>query len=106
MTPETALQEKLKKQLARLDGLYLIKIHGSIFSRIGTPDFLACYKGHFVAIETKAPGNGLTPKQEFERKKLLDAGASYILAYDADVAVAQLLVYAREWERVRGSSNQ
>lgn len=39
----------------RGEGAWCIKIHGSEFMPVGTPDILGCYRGLFFAFETKLP---------------------------------------------------
>jgi hypothetical protein len=48
---------------------------------MGAPalDFYLCIEGDFVAIETKAPGKKLTPRQEATRDKICDAGGCVVV---------------------------
>lgn len=39
-------------------------------------DYILCIRGKFVAIETKAPGKKLTPRQELTVKQIEDAGGT------------------------------
>lgn len=37
-------------------------------------DFVGCHRGRFFAVETKAPGKSLTPRQELCRDQMREAG--------------------------------
>ncbi len=54
-------------------------------SGYGSPalDYLLCYKGRFVAIETKAPGKKLTSLQE-STKASMEAAGALVLVVDDD----------------------
>lgn len=52
--------------------------------RNGIPDIIACYRGRFLAIETKAPTTGqLKPLQRWELQQARLAGAHTIVARSA-----------------------
>lgn len=53
MAQEKSYENKIKSYLDSI-GAYYVKTHGDRFSKIGTPDIIACIKGHFVALEVKA----------------------------------------------------
>ena len=50
---EKVFENKIKSYLKSI-GAYFIKTHGDRFSKVGTPDIIACVNGHFVAGEVKA----------------------------------------------------
>ncbi len=51
---EQQLQAKILKYLYAI-GAYSIKVVSA--TRAGVPDIVCCYKGKFIAIEVKLPGN-------------------------------------------------
>ena len=51
------------------------KVHGSIFQRIGLPDYIACVRGAFVAVEVKKPGKVATKIQRHRLNQLRRCGA-------------------------------
>lgn len=63
-----AIRAEIKKRKAAGEPVWARKLHGSAYQR-DLPDWLICYAGMFVVIETKVGGNTLTPGQ---RKILLD----------------------------------
>lgn len=73
MTSEKALQTKVKKLLLNR-GAYCLKIVGSPYLPIGTPDMLACYKGVFLGLEFKVGKNKPTPVQLENLRKIEEAG--------------------------------
>ena len=55
MTPEGKVKEAVRKFL-RARGVWFYQPVQNGMGRVGIPDFICCYKGIFIAIETKAPG--------------------------------------------------
>jgi hypothetical protein len=85
---EAALQERVinKIQETYLDDVWVFKTHDQC--RVGVPDLLICFFGHFVAIELKRPRIGEkfpggrdpyirpTRMQEYNIRKINRAGGS------------------------------
>lgn len=72
-TPEGRVKKQVKA---------LLKEHGAWFNMpvptgYGVPmlDFIGCHQGKFFAVETKAPGEKLTPRQEATAALMEAAGA-------------------------------
>lgn len=57
-TPESKVKDRIKVIL-KAHGAYWAMPMGSGFGHAGVPDFLACHRGRFIAIEAKA-GKGTT----------------------------------------------
>lgn len=70
---EADLQRKMRAMLEQR-GAKVIKQHGDVYSEIGVSDLLVCYRGHFVAIETKMPGKKPTQMQERFLEEVRAAG--------------------------------
>jgi hypothetical protein len=72
LTPEGIIKDRVKKVL-RAAGAYY---HMPVSNGMGAPslDFIACYRGHFIAIETKAPGKKPTPRQLITMRDMAAAG--------------------------------
>lgn len=45
----------------------------------GIPDFVGCYKGHFFAIEAKAPSGKPTERQLQRKYGIMNGGGKYFL---------------------------
>lgn len=58
--PEKNVEDAIKRHLISV-GAWFVKIYANAQQGIGYPDIIACYKGHFLALEVKAP-NGRTAK--------------------------------------------
>lgn len=54
-----------------------------------TLDYLICYRGRFIAVETKAPGKKPTDRQKMIIQQILAAGG-VALVVDGDTALEQL----------------
>ena len=67
MTPEGKVKKKVKEYLVSIGAWYYMPVSNGM-GRSGCPDILVCYKGHFLAFETKAPGKlkNTTPNQDRE----------------------------------------
>jgi hypothetical protein len=65
MTPEGKVKEDCKKLLKSFGIWYYMPVQNGM-GVVGIPDIIACWKGRFLAIETKAPGkrSNTTPNQE------------------------------------------
>jgi len=73
MPREASLQRKVIKYL-RERGAYVFKVVGSPMQQRGTPDLLVSYRGRFIAIELKVPGEEPTRLQEYELAKVRESG--------------------------------
>jgi len=82
MTPEGKVKKKCKEYLKSIGAWYYMPVSNGM-GRVGCPDILVCYKGRFLAFETKAPGKikNVTPNQQRELDDLRRVNA---LAYVVD----------------------
>ena len=55
MTPEGKVKKQVREYL-RKKGIWFYQPVQNGMGQVGIPDFICCYKGQFIAIETKAPG--------------------------------------------------
>jgi hypothetical protein len=64
-TPEGKVKEACKKFLKARGAWYFMPVSNGM-GQVGIPDIICCYRGKFVAIETKAPGKkgNVTPNQK------------------------------------------
>lgn len=86
MTPEGKVKAAVKRMLASLPSHYKFM---PVQRGMGAPalDFYCCIRGRFVAIETKAPGKKLTPRQEMTRQEIHGAGG-LVFAVDDAIGIA------------------
>lgn len=77
-TPESKVKTKIKATLKNYGAYYAMPI-GSGFGVSGTPDFLCCVNGHFLAIEAKANGGKTTALQEKSLRSIREAGGIAIV---------------------------
>jgi hypothetical protein len=73
--PEGKLHTKIQARIKQAGG-FVVKIHASedSFMRVGLPDLLCCYRGRFVGLEVKMPGNTPTPVQKAVLQEIVSAG--------------------------------
>lgn len=103
-TPEGKIKNQVKKILNEFggDGLPLsvqnatepygpLKAFWPVQNGMGSPslDCLVCYRGLFIAIETKAPGKKPTPRQETTISEYRAAGA-IVLVIDGEKGYEEL----------------
>jgi hypothetical protein len=89
--PEGKLVASTRKYL-RLRGARAFKIQGGAdsFQEIGIPDILCCYKGVFVGLEAKMPGNKPSAKQIAVLNEIAEAGG-YAAVFTTIEEVIRLL---------------
>lgn len=98
MTPEGRVKAKVNKALKGLgpDCWKFMPVQ----SGYGTValDYLLSIKGHFVAIETKAPGKNLTPLQEGTKAAIEAAGGIVLIVWDeTSLEIAMKIILALEF---------
>jgi hypothetical protein len=82
MTPEGRVKNDVKKVLKARGIWYFMPMQNG-FGVVGIPDFICCWEGHFLAIETKAPGKrgDTTANQDRKLQEIQDHGG-YSLVVD------------------------
>jgi hypothetical protein len=84
-TPEGKVKKHVKDYLKSIGAWYYMPVSNGM-GRVGCPDILVCYKGVFMAFETKAPGKlkNVTPNQEREIAEINAAGGLAIVVDSVD----------------------
>lgn len=54
-TPEGKVKKQVREFLRKHEIWFYQPVQNGM-GVVGIPDFICCFKGHFIAIETKAPG--------------------------------------------------
>lgn len=72
MTPEGKVKLKVKAMLTEFKAYQ----HWPVLTGYGAPtlDCIGCYHGLYFAVETKAPGKHLSPRQELTKSEIEAAG--------------------------------
>lgn len=78
---ENAIVARIQRHLTGR-GAWHVKATGVALN--GCPDILACYRGHFLAIEVKTPHGTVRPNQRYQLDKIDDAGGQAIVARSID----------------------
>jgi Holliday junction resolvase len=69
ITKEGSVKKDIKAILDTL-GVYYFMPSGNGYGRSAIPDFVGCYKGHFIAIEAKADNLQATAIQQRELNRI------------------------------------
>lgn len=82
-TPEGKVKNAVKK-LLKSRGIYYFMPMQNGMGVVGIPDIIACWDGHFLAIETKAPGkiNNVTANQRNQLDQIAKANGTAIVVDD------------------------
>jgi VRR-NUC domain len=85
MTPEGKVKDACKRLLKQHGIWYYMPVQNGM-GVVGIPDIIACWKGQFLAIETKAPGklSNVTPNQQNTINEINRNGGWAIVVDDAD----------------------
>lgn len=72
--PETLLRTRIIKRLVKERPGFWAVIHGSAMQMSGLPDIVGCYRGRFVGLEVKVPGEKPDPIQSHRLESIIRAG--------------------------------
>jgi hypothetical protein len=87
--PEARLSRSIMAAL-KARGAFVFKVWGSEHMMAGLPDIIGCYRGWFIAVETKMPGNTTSKRQDFVIARLRAAGARVVVAQSVSEALQVL----------------
>ena len=82
--PEKIFEDKVKAYLESKGAWYVKYWGGGFYTKRGIPDILVCYKGRFIAVETKADNGRPSELQLHHIKKIKDAGGIAMVLYPKD----------------------
>ncbi len=87
-TPEGKIKAKVNRALKDFVGIWKFM---PVQMGLGAPalDYLLCVNGQFVAIETKAPGKRMSPRQEKTAAAIINAGGDVYIV-DGDETLEEL----------------
>jgi len=97
MTPEGKVKKKVKEYLQSIGAWYYMPVSNGM-GRVGCPDILVCYKGMFMAFETKAPGKikNVTPNQQREIDEIQRANGLAHVVDDVEQVKSLLDIFERK----------
>ena len=84
MTPEGKVKDAVKKVLKKHGVWYFMPMQNG-FGVVGIPDFICCFHGIFLGVETKAPGKReqTTPNQDRVLREIKEHGGYTVVVDDA-----------------------
>ena len=96
-TPEGRVKDKVKALLKAMGIWYYMPMQNG-YGVVGIPDFICCWKGRFMVIETKAPGK-VTNTTANQKRVLgqIDAALGLTLVVDSVDELESFLKRNGEW---------
>ena len=85
MRLERDVKDAVKRKLSERKGVFWYMPVQSGFGVKGIPDFVVCYQGAFLGIETKFGGNKLSKWQEIQRTKIKASGGQYVVINENNI---------------------
>lgn len=84
-TPEGRVKKSVREFLREHDIWFYQPVQNGM-GQVGIPDFVCCFRGHFVAIETKAPGklSTVTANQQRVIDAIRDHGGLAVVVDSVD----------------------
>ena len=84
-TPEGKVKDACKKFLKERGAWFFMPVSNGM-GQVGIPDIICCYKGMFLAVETKAPGKrgSTTPNQDRVLQEIQNADGWAIVVDNVD----------------------
>ena len=97
MKPESVFRLRVTKFLKTLPHTAFFPIQQMAIS--GTPDFLLCIRGQFVALELKSEKGGLSALQKYNLDLIAKHGGKVIVSFPStwEVDKELLLSYTKGW---------
>ena len=90
-TPEGRVKRKVSAALKQLPACYrFMPVQQGLGA--STLDYLCCVAGQFVAVETKAPGRQLTPRQAIVADEIRKAGG-LVFVVDGETSLHNMIAY-------------
>ena len=83
---ERNVKEQVKTRCKVAGAFYVMPVSMGLGAR-GTPDFLICHRGRFLAVETKAPGGKPTPHQTLALARCRQAGGVAMVVDGTDFSM-------------------
>jgi hypothetical protein len=90
MTPEGKIKKDFKHAVSNIPKFWYFSPVSNGMGVMGIPDFVCCYQGRFIGVETKAPGRrgqenqGLSALQVRVKNLILAAGGWYFIIDDKE----------------------
>lgn len=92
-TPEKKVKDAVKKILDSHNAYYFSPVTGG-FGTSGVPDIVACIKGKFIGIETKAGKGKPTALQEKNLMKIMGTGGIAVLVNEGGIETLKMFLDA------------
>lgn len=84
-TPEVKVKDKIKAIIKACNGYYCLPVMSGM-NENGTPDFLVCIGGIFIAVEAKAGNNTPTTLQKVRLREIRSKGGIAVVVNERGLA--------------------
>lgn len=98
LTPEGKVKLQLRKFYRQIGAYYFSPVQSGMGKR--TVDDLICFKGRFIAVEAKAPGEKGTPRQDYIIEQILASGGQACYAHSVEEVIENIELF-REYHLSR-----
>lgn len=95
---EKDIVKKILDHLKKTPECYAIKVHGGMYSSVGVPDILCCYKSKFIGFEVKRETGTATPLQQKNLDKINAAGGVGIIVTSVEDVILVLDIINKKGE--------
>ena len=92
-TPEKKVKDAVKKILNAHEAYYFSPVTGG-FGTSGVPDIVACIKGKFIGVETKAGKGKPTALQEKNLINIMNTGGIAVLVNEGGIETLKMFLDA------------
>lgn len=91
-TPEKKVKDEVVRVLQAAEVYYFFPVQTG-YGRAGIPDIVCCANGMFLAIECKAGKGTTTSLQDYELRKIRDAGGAALVIREGDMSFLKAFVH-------------
>jgi len=95
-TPEGAVKKAIRNLLDSVGAYYCMYVPVGYGSGKGTPDFLICHQGRFIAVEAKAGRGKTTALQDMTLQKIRDTGGVAMVINEHNLDDLRKILYEVE----------
>ena len=91
MKPEVKVKHRVRSLLKEFGAYYVMPVTGG-YGKQGAPDFLVCFRGHFIGIECKAGNNKPTALQVKNLTEIDAAGGRALVINEENIEEVEVLL--------------
>ena len=89
---EKQFENRIKNFLKK-EGCYFFKFWGTMYTRAGVPDLIACVNGYFVGIEVKSDIGQPSEIQLYNIREIIDCGGFAVIVRPENFDCLKEMIY-------------